>query len=184
MLAVLFLLKKTKNKLIIARFKKKPEIMNPFMRSGLSNGFTLVELIATIALLGILAVVAAPRFFNRDAFDVRAAGDQAQSIVRYAQKLAIAQHRSIFVNLNGGISICYDAACNAPVSLSGKLAKVGATSGISMVVTPNVTGFYFDALGRPFNTSSSASLPRTTIALNGAGENHQILVEAETGYVH
>jgi MSHA pilin protein MshC len=160
--------------------------MNPFMKRSLfGNGFTLIELIAIILLIGIMAVFAMPRFFDRNIFDIRASGDQAQSLVRYAQKLAIAQHRNIFVVMNSGIALCYDAACGTRVLVADKPATAVLPSNVSAIITPpGIAAFYFDALGRPFNASSSANLPRTTITLAGGGSSHQILIEPETGYVH
>lgn len=57
-------------------------------RSG--AGFTIVELVLVITLIGILATVAGPRFFARSTFDARAYRDELASALRYAQKVAVA----------------------------------------------------------------------------------------------
>lgn len=57
---------------------------------GAVCGFTLIELVITILVIGILAAVVAPRFFDVRIFQDRAFYDQAIASVRYAQKLAIA----------------------------------------------------------------------------------------------
>ena len=71
--------------------------MITIVRSGPRHGFTIVEMVVTIAILGLLAAVLGPRFSGRDAFASRGFHDEAQSVVRYAQKTAIAWRRPVFV---------------------------------------------------------------------------------------
>ncbi|WP_278386443.1 pilus assembly FimT family protein [Stutzerimonas kunmingensis] len=54
------------------------------------RGFTIVELIMVIVILGIISAVALPRFFDRNTFDERFYFEEVLSSVRYAQKLAVA----------------------------------------------------------------------------------------------
>ena len=62
-----------------------------------ARGFTLTELVMTIVIIGILSVIVAPRFMSSQPFETRGFYDEAQAVVRYAQKVAIAQRRAIFV---------------------------------------------------------------------------------------
>ena len=57
----------------------------------------MVELVTVIVVMGILGAIAASRFFDGDTFAGRAYSDQVKSVIRYAQKLAIAQNRRVFV---------------------------------------------------------------------------------------
>src|SRR3989440_13029596 len=61
------------------------------------RGFTLPELVMTIVIIGILIAVTAPRFVSWKGFSSRGSYDEAQAVVRYAQKTAVAWRRSIFV---------------------------------------------------------------------------------------
>ncbi|WP_313554015.1 type II secretion system protein [Stutzerimonas nitrititolerans] len=54
------------------------------------RGFTIVELIMGIVIIGILAAVVGPRFFAKSNFDERFYFEETLSVVRYAQELAVA----------------------------------------------------------------------------------------------
>ena len=165
------------------------------MRTG---GFTLTELVVTIGIVGILAAVAMPRFLSQRDFDDRAFYDQAQAVVRHAQKVAIAQRRTVYVDATATrIGICYDVGCAGrvppPVSYlqstnpSGAANPAatncandpnwlcaGAPDGVALGPTTN---FSFDGLGRP-----SLGAP-VTFTVTGAA-TRAFTVERETGYVH
>lgn len=157
--------------------------------AGFQHGFTLTELITIMVILGILAAVAAPRFFDRGSFDSRGFYDQTISTLRYAQKTAIAQRRFVCVALTGSsLTLTIDptapgaahtaATCpgNALTSPEGNSPFVlTAPSGVTLAYTPVITGLSFDALGR----SSLAAQQKITVS--GYGD---IFVEMETGYVH
>src|SRR5665647_2470350 len=53
------------------------------------RGFTLIELIMVMVMLGVLAVFAAPRIFNSGDFYARGFHDETLGLLRYAQKAAI-----------------------------------------------------------------------------------------------
>jgi MSHA pilin protein MshC len=142
------------------------------------GGFTMVELILVIVIAGILAAVAVPRLVGRNSFDTRGFTDQLAATVRFAQKLAIAQRRDVFVRLTASAAtLCYDAACAnfAPGPGGEKPYTVTAPSGV--VIASTVGSLAFDARGQ----SNTAGL--LDIQVNGAGAYH-VYVEQETGFVH
>lgn len=49
------------------------------------SGFTLIELVLVIVLLGVLSVTVAPRFFTASGYDQIAARDQLIQLLRQAQ---------------------------------------------------------------------------------------------------
>ena len=140
------------------------------------RGFTLVELIMTMVIAGILAAVVAPRFFSTDVFQSRGFADQVQASLRYAQKEAIAQRRFVCVTFTSStvsLSRGTTAACDTPLpSLTGSGNYVITSPSSSITISPVPATLDFNGLGRP-NAA-------TTVVTGGV----TITVEAETGYVH
>ena len=143
------------------------------------RGFTLPELVMVIVVIGILAVVTAPRFISWKGFASRGFYDEAQAVVRYAQKTAIAWRRPIYVCVSATvISATSNSDCTtAPVKhpITGLDLKSTATDGVTL--SP-VGSFSFDALGRP---SAPATITLTSTITDDPAR--QIVVASETGYV-
>src|SRR5674476_652767 len=83
------------------------------------RGFTLIELVMVIVILGVLAVYAAPRMFNSGDFYARGFHDETLSILRYAQKSAIAQRRTVCVAFTTTSATLTIAATAATASCAG-----------------------------------------------------------------
>lgn len=63
------------------------------------HGFTLIELIAVIVILGFLSVAIMPRFLQSDSFEARTVQDKLISAAREAQQLAMSKPVSADVQL-------------------------------------------------------------------------------------
>lgn len=136
-----------------------------------------------MVIVGILAVAVLPRFFDANTFQSRGFNDQVISSLRYAQKVAIAQHRFVCVNTAANTILLSQGATNAcgtplPRTFDGGDDCNALHNGEYCVAAPNgvnvgATVLSFDALGRPSSMSC--------ITVSG---NNTIKVEAETGYVH
>src|SRR5688572_17252471 len=124
-----------------------------------SAGFSLVELVTVLVVVGILAAFAVPRFLDRTGFESRGMYDQAQGIVRYAQKIAIAQRRSlpdsqpIHVTITAsGITVCCHKSdgTGGPVidPSTGNALVLNAPASGAITLAPETT-FSFDGSGAP-----------------------------------
>ena len=168
-------------------------------------GFTLVELVATMIIIGILAATAMPRLLERSTFDARGFSDQLGSMLRYAQKHAIAQRRAVYVRLDGAsVALCLDAACSASSRVaapgganSGKAATLAACDNNNawfceavpdgIAYTSALSLFYFSALGKPYlaaDVPPNSSFVSLAISVTGDGSTRVVTVERDTGYVH
>lgn len=117
------------------------------------RGFTIVELIMVIAILGIISAVALPRLFDRRTFDERFYFEEVLSVVRYAQKLAVASgcHIQVLVR-NSGAELIYAKACGDKMLGSTVPGDYAAINKQSINISPDPFAVVFNSLGCVSNT--------------------------------
>lgn len=145
-----------------------------------AHGFTLIELVVVLILVGVLAISVLPRFFDRQLFEARGFHEQTAGLLRYAHKAAIAQRRTVCVAFgpaSASLSIASlpnsetcDAALAGPTGTAP--FAIQAPAGIAYAATPD--DFRFDSRGR-------ASTGQT---IQVSGVNEALVIEAATGLVH
>jgi len=141
-------------------------------------GFTIIELVMVMVLLGTLSATAMPKFFSRNSYAERALFDDAFHAASYAQKLAIATGCPVQFSISSNrYTLNRSTSCNnanytldAPHPSSGTSDFSGSESGVSLSASTSPIIFY--ALG---NTSTN-----TTITV--ASKCFKIV--ADTGYVY
>lgn len=164
------------------------------------RGFTMVELVTVIVLLGVLAAIGIPRLMGNDTIAPQVFGDQVVSALRTAQKTAVARRRLVCATLAGrtvslrvrqdaGLPAAGAAACTLGI---GEADADYSGSGSSVVTgAGNFAGaasiaLFFHPDGRVTRDAGGASLvtPNDTISITDGGTTHRTLrIEGSTGHV-
>jgi MSHA pilin protein MshC len=149
------------------------------MTSRNSRGFTLIEIVAVLIMLGILAVVAVARSLDTDA-DLISQTDVIKSHLRYAQSRAMAMEEIWGVASTGTGYYLFRQNTSNTFRLPGEESDSISLSdkGLDSMTTGN---FCFNRMGRPVSIDGTEVSDDRTIRLNG---NDAITIVAFTGYIH
>ncbi|MGA8204350.1 MAG: prepilin-type N-terminal cleavage/methylation domain-containing protein [Woeseiaceae bacterium] len=148
------------------------------------NGFTLIELVAVVVVLGIVLVVAAPYMDGGRSLRELDYPQALLADLRFARRRAEADGCEVRVAISA-TSVSYrqraalcSGAFNRPVEsldATGALLDAAPPEGVSLASSPPV--FYFDAAGRVLDSVGGAAVDVTITA-----GSRQIDVEGATGY--
>ena len=150
-------------------------------------GFTLVELVTVIILIGILAVAVLPKFDGTASYEAHSHRAQLISALRLTQQRAMQQTDGSFCNHlvieNKQYGVPDRVDCNIKI-IPASGWQPDATGhivedryGITFGSSPNVIGF--DSMGRPLVDCAGGC----TINVESSVETLEIIIESE-GYIH
>ena len=153
-------------------------IRHSILRNPQSKGFTLIEVISMMILIGILAVVLIPRmdYTLSGAASVAGAADMIASDIRYAQECAMANRVSksiTFISGQGTYTFPATVPSTRQLDPSGQLPS-GTTIGTTLTIT-------FNSLGEPISIPVGTGF--VTISISGTGGAKTITVSNYTGKV-
>src|ERR1044072_6887014 len=78
------------------------------------GGFTLIELVALLVIMGILPAVVGPPVFHTRLFNERGDADEIAASLRYARRIAVASGCNVRFTVNaGGYGAAQPAGCTA-----------------------------------------------------------------------
>ncbi|MEW5791784.1 MAG: GspH/FimT family pseudopilin [Pseudomonadota bacterium] len=139
------------------------------------TGFTLVELIVIIAVLGILAAFTVPRLLGSGSFAERSAQDALISTARYAQQIAMTRGAGSTVQL-------VVTSSQYGITIDGNPALQPGSGSPYPLSFPDGVGATPAAIR--FLSIGDAQLPAATrITLTGTEEQKSVCIE-RTGYAH
>ncbi|HJV84117.1 MAG TPA: prepilin-type N-terminal cleavage/methylation domain-containing protein [Noviherbaspirillum sp.] len=148
------------------------------------SGFTLVELVATMVIIGVLAFVALPRFSLISTFQTEAFRDQVVAALRYGQKSAVSHRRLVCADVTSN-SVSLRIASVNPASNCGSATLNGPdgqspyASNSSALISAGTGTLYFQPSGTV--TNGAGVTTDYSIAINGTDP---VTVTGATGYVH
>ena len=145
----------------------------PVRRSRWALGFTLVELVMVMVIVGALAVFALPRMLDMTMWRLRAYGDELQAQMQAMQRLSLLQRRPVVATINTtGVGFAYVSG--------GELLTLSCPATVSPCISeagPRSVTFNSNNSGRTITSTGSA------LAVSvGSGDNStSYRLETETG---
>jgi prepilin-type N-terminal cleavage/methylation domain-containing protein len=135
--------------------------VTPRSASRPQRGFTLVELVIVLLVVGVLAVWALPRMVDVTAFRLRAYADELAAQSLAMQRMALQQRRPIVATITaGGVAFAYSGG-SAIVSVA---CPATASSCIAEGGTRSVT---FNAANTGGAVTSSGTMLPVTVSASG-----------------
>jgi prepilin-type N-terminal cleavage/methylation domain-containing protein len=174
------------------------------------KGFTLIELIMVMVLLGLMAAVIVPKLGNLTTTNAAAFPTKLRADIRYAQNLAMTRGKRTRVYFNGtgpvpvtapaqgytvgidnsGSGNCSSFALASDPAGGGNLLvtlNAGMYAGIS-IPAPSMTCLEYDSLGRPYTCGavacSTVPLAATMTADVNGSAAMRVSVTVQTGAVN
>ncbi len=155
------------------------------------RGFTLIELVMVIVILGILSVVALPRLTSSSVFQAVAFNDEVRAALSYAQKTAVSHRRLVCATLGSTTVTLTIASANPAVACSattlngpdGKSAYASSPGTAAGTLSPTGT-LYFQPSGQITSDGAGATPSNSTVAVSGMGGSSTIAIQGATGYVN
>jgi MSHA pilin protein MshC len=152
------------------------------------SGFTLVELVIVLILLGILAISIIPRSPTKGSLTITGQAHQFASDIRYVQSLSMTRGQRYCVNLTStGYSMTTSncstsAGVEHPAGIAFPVTLDGVTLSLPPTNLPNnlVT---FKGKGEPYTdaAATTALAANAVITLNGDGGPMYVCISPATG---
>ena len=143
------------------------------MHGNLNKGFTLVELISVIVLVGVLSVTVFYRLASVNSVKVQSGRDDVIAALFFAQQQAMMRSNITLVIAANSVSV---NESGTPILVSNNYYPLNMPANVNLSATVNT--FVYDKLGR--TTAGTITLTGTG---NSSGASASIKVEA-SGYAY
>lgn len=132
-----------------------------------AQGFSLIELVAVIVLLGIVLVLVLPQFSTRGGVAEYALRDELIAAYRYVQQRATYDHSGVCYSLSVTATGFEPHRDGSFFEQYGQVSYVGDYSGLDVSTGgSNVFTLYFDGLGNVSQASCGGAPPGGTLTLS------------------
>ena len=159
-----------------------------------NHGFTLIEIIAVLVLMSIIAAGVLARSMNTDQIDLMAQVAKIRNHIRYAQAMALKRSdKNWGIKCDGSNAYWFFEGTN-PDDSASQLPLPGEISSKILFADINVAinGFelYFDNYGRPYiaYTDKTSNTPVSadnwlTVTISSKSDSVTLFVTPETGLI-
>jgi MSHA pilin protein MshC len=151
------------------------------------HGFTFIELVVVMSIIGIMAFVAMPSVTRVMAIQAPGYRDQVMATLEFARKMAVAERRHVCVSVAAStVTVTIDNGLPVNHTTGNCASTLILPSGSNVLTAPGnvtaspATSFDFDAEGRPVSGAPAT----ITVTDSSASQTATLTVEAESGYVH
>jgi len=143
-------------------------VFTPALSRPKQHGFTLIEVMVVIAIIGVMTTIAIPAFSDwRDRQAVRSATQTLMSHLKQARVTAIAENRSVTIDFTSTTAYTYDTgACGTCRNLQMDLTQFG---GVAFSALPTDRTFNSRGTVNFGNMTLQAGSASTQITVNIVG---------------
>jgi len=174
----------------------------PRRRRGISNfssssGFTIIEILIVVVLIGIAAMIAVPMMSSAGSIQIRAAANMIAADLEYAKSMAISRGQNFSVVFDksaesysiknqAGTVIAHPVKKGFDYAIDfGNDSRLDRVDIVDADFDPDSSQtITFDYLGSPYSgTGTSSPLNSGTITLQAGGITKRVRVVPVTGYI-
>lgn len=158
-----------------------------------ARGFTLVELVTVLLLVGLLAVTVLPRFLTRGGFDEVIYRDRLAALLQQAQLMAMSRasqcstlrfeaHRFGIPRRDPSHTACDASLPGVGEEYANPSLGIRAEEAVSSVILSAPAVLSFDYWGRPLDASGTPYASQLVIGIQGE-TSLKLCIETQ-GYIH
>lgn len=149
------------------------------------KGFTLLEVIVVLVMIGIITAVAVSRMLSTDEVNISAQTETIKTHLRYAQAKAMNTNSVWGINFisSSAYSLYRNGNTTDVVALPGESSSTVSLSAISIAGTPFIVSF--DSWGQPFadqGATGSSTAKNITVSY-GSSRTKNIIITQTTGFI-